>query len=386
MTLAAISFGVIGLTLSGGFVEDIFIRLADFTIRAQSGHLQIAKSGFFDQGSRSPDKYLIENPEVVKSSLGSIKELDDVMARLDFSGLLNNGRSDLAIIGQGVEPEKEARLGAHVHIIAGRQLSSRDQYGILLGQGVASALNLKPDDSITLLASTGEGAVNTLSLDVVGVFQSFSKEFDARAVRVPLAAAQELVGSGGVNKLVLSLRNTEHTRAVRAAIEPKLTRVGLEVRSWDELNDFYRKAVDLYDRQFGVLQLIILAMVFLSVANSVNMSVQERLGEFGTLMATGNRRGEIFQLIVSECALLGIFGAVLGAVLGVALAWTISRAGIPMPPLPNSEMGYAAQIQLTPALVARALAIGFVATTAAGLLPALRISRTPVVDALRANV
>jgi hypothetical protein len=37
-----------------------------------------------------------------------------------------------------------------------------------------------------------------------------------------------------------------------------------------------------------VLRLIILLMVLLSVANSVNMSVFERVGEFGTMMALGN--------------------------------------------------------------------------------------------------
>jgi putative ABC transport system permease protein len=40
-----------------------------------------------------------------------------------------------------------------------------------------------------------------------------------------------------------------------------------------QLSDFYEKTVLLYKQQFGILQLIILAMVILSVANVVNMSV-----------------------------------------------------------------------------------------------------------------
>ena len=65
-------------------------------------------------------------------------------------------------------------------------------------------------------------------------------------------------------------------------------------------------------RQFGVLQFIILLMVLLSVANSVNMSLFERQGEFGTMQALGNRRKDVVRLVITESILLGLAGAALG--------------------------------------------------------------------------
>ena len=41
LTLAVIVFGVVGLILTGGFIEDIFIQLREATIHSQLGHLQI---------------------------------------------------------------------------------------------------------------------------------------------------------------------------------------------------------------------------------------------------------------------------------------------------------------------------------------------------------
>ena len=70
--------------------------------------------------------------------------------------------------------------------------------------------------------------------------------------------------------------------------------MGLEVKTWVELNDFYEKTVELYKGSLAFCKLIILVMVLLSVANSVNMSMFERTGEFGTMMALGNRSGHIF--------------------------------------------------------------------------------------------
>ncbi|RDE51858.1 MAG: ABC transporter permease [Candidatus Accumulibacter meliphilus] len=385
MTLAAIVFGVVGLILSGGFVADLVFQLGETTIHSQSGHLQIYRTGFFAQGSRTPDKFVIEKPDELASILKQVPEIDETMARLNFSGLLNNGRTDLSIIGEGVEPDKEARLGSHLRISKGRQLGPEDSYGILVGHGVAASLRIEPGDRVMLLLNTADGAMNSLEFEVVGTFQTFSKEFDARAVRIPLAAAQELLNATGVNALVVSLKNTADTERIAAQLAAQLAAQRYELKTWQQLNDFYQKTVDLYARQFGVLRLILLIMVFLSVANTVNMSVFERTGEFGTLMALGNTRMTVFRMVLIENILLGTIGATLGTVTGMALAALVSAVGIPMPPPPNANIGYTALIRLDAAELVMAFATGLVATTAAALFPATRVARTPIAEALRQN-
>lgn len=385
LTLIAISFGVIGLILSGGFVADVFVQLAEATIHSQLGHVQVAKPGFFTQGTRKPYDYQIENPEPLRRELEKLNGVDDVMLRLNFSGLISNGKADLAIFGEGIEPDKEARLGSFLKIIEGRQLKSSDTYGIILGEGVAQALKLRAKDPVTLLLNTKEGALNTIELEVVGIARSFSKDYDARVVRITLPAAQDLLASAAINSYVISLRDTQDTEATLLHLQKILHKNLYEVKSWQQLSDFYSSTVALYERQFGVLKIIILVMVLLSVVNSVSMTVMERIGEFGTLMALGNKRRTLFQLVVVENTLLGMFGGLLGVVLGVALALLISAMGITMPPPPNSNSGYTAIIRVVPEIIVTAFFVGFLATVLASLLPARRASRLPVAEALRQN-
>ena len=386
ITLAAIAFGVVGLILTGGFVRDIFVQLGEALIHSQSGHLQVFRAGYYESGTRSPERFLIENAAALQGKLAQMPEVEQVMARLAFTGLLNNGRTDWAIVGEGVEPGKEARLGTYLQITAGSQLSDTDVDGVLIGYGVAQALKLAPGDRVTLVLNTASGAMNTLDLRVVGVFQSFSKDFDARAVRVPVAAAQDVLQSSGVTSVVVQLERTHDTLRVANRVQSELAGTSLEVRNWIQLNDFYEKTVELYGRQFGVLQLIILAMVLLSVVNSMNITVFERLGEFGTMMAVGNRRREIFGLILIEGALLGLIGSALGVVIGLLLAVTISAIGIPMPPPPNANVGYTAHIRIVPEVLALAFAVGLVAAIVAAIPAAFKVSRTSLDLALRANL
>ena len=386
ITLAAIVFGVAGLILGGGFVRDMYVQLGEALIHSQSGHLQLAKAGYFTSGSRYPEKYRISDTETLVKEIAAHPKVEQVSARSHFAGLLNNGRTDLPIVGEGVEPGKEARLGTHLQLVAGRALTDEDRYAVVVGQGVAQALELRPSDQVTLLVNTIDGALNTLDFEVVGVFQTFSREFDARAIRAPLKATQELFSNPGANVLVVALRNTADTEAVAAALGEKFRGRPVEIKTWIQLNDFFEKTVTLYERQFGVLQIITMAMVLLGVANSVNMSVFERIGEFGTMMALGNRSGEVFRLVMTESAILGVVGVALGGLIGVALAVVISAIGIPMPPPPNANVGYRAFIRLAPDLIAWSCLIGFAATVTAAIFPAFRVSRVPVVEALRFNV
>ena len=227
--------------------------------------------------------------------------------------------------------------------------------------------------------------MNSLDFIVIGVFRSLSKEYDARTVRVPLRAAQELTAASGVNSVVVLLADTDLTLRSRTNIEARLP-PGFEIKTWQELADFYNNAAALYQRQFGVLQGIILVMVLLSVANSVNMTLYERTPEFGIMRALGRTGRDVFRLAVLETALLGVIGATLGVAAGTILAWIISAIGISMPPPPNSESGFIASVQVVPAVLAAAFGLGLVATITASLGPARRLARMPVVEALRRAV
>ena len=383
LSLAAIAAGVAGLTLSGGFVNDLIFQLGEAVIHSQSGHVQIGRSGYFASGSRAPGRYLVSPDDLTRLAVEKVPHVVEAMRRVGFSGLLGNGRSSYPIVGEGVEPDKEAKLGTYMVLTEGRALTSGDRYGALVGAGVAKAMGLKAGSAFTVVAPTIDEAMNTVDLQVVGIFSSFSKDYDDRTIKVPLETAQELIDTKGANLIVLLLENTRHTSRVAGSLEDRARALGLEVKTWDWLNDFYWKAVALYDRQFGVLRLIVLLMVVLAVAGAINMGVLERVGEFGTMRALGNRNSDVMRLVLIEGALMGIVGALLGILVGLAAAWGLSELGIPMPPPPNSNLEYVARIRLSPGVLVSAAAIGALATVMASTIPAIRVARIPIADALR---
>lgn len=385
-SLCAISVGVACLIVAGGFVKDILFQLGEATIHSQTGHIEISTPAYWQTNNRSGSVPAIEGIDEIKSIVASIDGLDQVAARMNFVGMLNNGRRDLGVIGEGIEADQEAAIGSFLHFVDGHPLQSSDQNGIVIGQGVSRILDLKVGDYVTLVTTLAEGALNTSEFKVVGIFQSFSKEFDSRAIRIPLHAAGELIDSKGPHLLVLTLKETDNTTSFLQQLNPKLSDLGVISKSWTELSDFYEKSVRLYDAQFGVLRLIVFLMVLLSVANSINMSLYERTREFGTILALGANSQTVFWQILAESLILGVAGSLLGAVLALTASWAISIHGIPMPPPPNANIGYLAQIRIDTYSVMLSVAVGIVSTFCAAILPARRASRLPIIEAIRHGV
>lgn len=386
MTLLAIMLGVCTLILSGGFVEDIYIQLRDKTIHSRLGYLQLYRTGFHDAGTRDPYRFMIDDPSALIGKARAVPGVEDVLRRVRFYGLLDNGLTERAIVAEGVEPDKELALSDELSVLAGSRITDQTPYGLEIGEGLAAVLDLEVGDAVNLTTTTTGGGMNSLEFRVACIFRTFSKDFDARAVRLPLDSAQRLIDSTGVQALVFSLTDNSQTEPVRATLNTLLPPGQYEIFSWFDLDEFYRKVVDLYEKQFGFLQLIMLGIVMLSVANSVSMTVQERIGEFGTLRALGMTSRSVYRLVLLENSLLAIAGAVAGAALGVLLATIISGIGIPMPPPPNANSGYTALIRITAENVSSAVVIGVIATVGSALIAGFGPSRRPIADALRENI
>ncbi len=387
LTLTAIVCGSVALILFGGFIQANYQGLRESTIHSRLGHIQIFQAGFQENRARAPEKFLLSPQSIKKINLilEEISGVEIVTARLEFSGLLSNGRTSIAVIGIGGEVEKEAEMSVGLTLIDGEALFEDDEDEVLMGKGLAASLHARPGDVLTLLASTSDGAINAVDVVVAGIFESFSNEYDERAMRMNLQHTRFLLDNEGVTNMVVLLDETARTEAVakQLAILFQQAELQVEIKTWSELAPFYHAVVRLYDGLFGFLQLIVMVIVFLGIANTMTMSVMERTPEIGTIRALGTRKKGVVALILLEGTLLGALGGVIGILLGVVTATLVTAGQFMMPPPPGSSIGFPIIIRIVPSV----LAVGFLLAAGAALLssiyPALKAARLKIVDALR---
>jgi putative ABC transport system permease protein len=385
MAVAAVTFGIVALMLASGFIEWIYFDLRESTIHAQLGHLQITRPGYQQGGRADPFAYLLPGQSGVQNAIRETPHVTALAPRLHFSGLASHGETTLSFVGDGVDPALESQLSRSLLIEKGSPLAPGDAQGVLFGAGLAHNLGVDVGDRVVLLVNTASGGVNAVELTVRGLFSTVTKAYDDSALRVPIDAARSLLRIRGAHAWVVLLDDTRETDAVAAALRAKMPAAQFEITPWYALADFYRKTVELFSKQVGVVRIIIGAIIVLSISNTLTMAVLERTGEIGTAMALGVRRRRILGQFVAEGAALGIVGGIVGIVLSVVLAMLVSAIGIPMPPPPGMAHGYVGQIRITPALAEVAFALAAITAIVASLYPAWRASRLVIVDALRRN-
>lgn len=385
MAILAIAFGISALLLAGGFIEWNLRYGRESTIHSELGHIRIFKPGYLQSGLADPFGYLIDADIAQEKIILSLPHVELITPRLSFNGLASFGESTLSFIGEGVDPIKEQRLSKSLTITSGQPLSVEHPKGIIVGQGLAENLGVKPGDSMVLMANSATGGVNAVEVTVLGLFTTITKAYDDAALRVPIALARQLMRVKGSHTYAILLDKTENTASTLDSLKSSFDNKGFEFVPWYEMADFYNKTAELFSRQVSVVRLIIAVIIVLSISNTLMMNVMERTGEIGTIMAIGVKRKEVLLQFLAEGFILGIAGGALGLALAYTLGAVISVIGIPMPAPPGMSFGYTAEILINWQMALEAYFLAISTTLLASVIPAVKASRMEIVNALRHN-
>ena len=122
------------------------------------------------------------------------------------------------------------------------------------------------------------------------------------------------------------------------------------------------------------LALACVVVVLSLVANTILMSVQERVRELGVMRALGFRERHVGGLVFGEALALSLIGALIGVGAALVILRTTNLA--------IGSEGVTIAFAVSPELVARGLLIALLAGAVAGLFPAWRSARAGIVDSL----
>lgn len=170
-------------------------------------------------------------------------------------------------------------------------------------------------------------------------------------------------------------RSPEGTRRLAGALRAAVP--DLAVIDPDRIEEQMRKAVGLFLVVSLIVTVLSTVVGGLLIVNTMAMAVLERRREIGIKTAVGATPGQVAMEFVAEAGLLGLVGATLGVVVGVAAIalaepWLLERL----------ETG-SRLFLVTPRLVLLTVAYGGVLGVAAGGVPALRAARVDPAIVLR---
>jgi len=264
-----------------------------------------------------------------------------------------------------------------IKYVAGRGLTAEDEGTkvAVLGSDIARKYDKSVGDTMTLRG---------VDFEVVGIMEPTLTAPDQTA-QVPMHEAQRLLIASLPAFVRDNLQDFDVTTSIAAYVrdgeDPEVVaeRVRAQIANVSTMtgNDFDEQvgsATSILNSILVGIAMISLVVGGLSVINTMAMSIAERTREIGIKRAIGGSRFRIVRELVTESAIIGLVGGLIGLGLGFLVV------------IIGNELGRASGtvlFQLTVGTAITAVAFGTILGALAGFVPALHAARLDPVAALR---
>ena len=321
--------------------------------------------------------YSVEGVEVVNGIISGRAEL----------GYL---AEEVSVTVEGVDPVAWSEMTTS-EIDSGRYLTIGDSNSVVIGSSVAEMFEQ------TLTVNT-QIKIEGKTFKIVGILkESGTGGFggDDRTVFMIHEAARDIIDnidSYEYSSIEFKISDTDYVDEIIENVENTLY---ISRMVTEDTKDFtVTSPTSMLETITGTMQtlsffLIGIAAISLlvgaiGISNTMFMSVMERTRLIGILKSLGSKNSEIMKLFLTESAIIGLMGGLLGIFLGLILVGFISGAGISL--MGIGRMGANTSVAVvTPELIVFALLFSTIIGIISGLIPARKAAKLQIVEAMRSE-
>jgi lipoprotein-releasing system permease protein len=264
-------------------------------------------------------------------TLSKHKSVEAVGPYVDGQGMLTRGREVKGIVVKGVDPNAiDAVFPLRSTLKAGSVDSLKEgSFNVILGAYLAKLLGVNIGDSVTLVipevtVSLAGVAPRLKRLTVVGIFE-VGYIYDSGFAFMNIEDAAKIFKTqGGITGL--QLRLVDPFSAPRIAKEIyEQTHGFYNVVDWTVLNSTYFSAVKMEKTMMFFTLIMILAIAVFNLVSTLVMIVTDKRADIGVLRALGASTRKIMAIFISQGAIIGFIGTILGILAGIALALHVTE-------------------------------------------------------------
>jgi len=326
----AIAFGVMLMILFAGLFEGANISMLESMIRTKYGDLRLYTRDYFAEIDRLPLENLFQNASRLTPELQQIKGVVAVAPRLEFTSFISDGTSEIPLIGVGIDPQLDNEVFPLArYIVAGHYLEP-DDAGIMLSASICEDFGVTVGDYITVMARTKFESISADDFPIIGIFNTHNPDVDETSYFVNLKVIQEFLElDDEVSVPVVRVMDRHQVdQVVHSVITGIENGDAVHARTWLDMTREIMAVVETKSSFSKLFLFLLMVMAAFGIMNTMLMSFFERLKEMGTLAALGMKHRQIYWLFLSEGALMGLIGMLIGMLLGGGLNYWISQVGL----------------------------------------------------------
>lgn len=327
IVVASIGISLAMMMMYDGLVIGFQDAIYSNAVKILGGNVQVHAVGYRLKTSKNPLIALTDDQKILEAAR-AIPEVASASRRIITSGMTTNRKGAFSVSITGIEPELEQKISlVAANIKTGRNLTASDSDAVLIGKGLADAMDVTVGDRITVAGSGLHNQTIKRTMAIVGIFDVGLPEIEKRTIYISLSEAGYLYGlSNQSTEVSISLQKLGQEPTVIRQLKAVVP--NYEIDSWETNFPELQTALERKNSVMDVFGVIILVIAGIGILNLLLMAVFERTREIGVLGALGLKPRQISLLFLLEGAMMGLVGLVAGIVLGVAFNGLLGQIGL----------------------------------------------------------
>jgi lipoprotein-releasing system permease protein len=373
---------IVVLSVMGGFRQQLLGRII-----GMNGHIVIT----------ARDGMVQATPELL-AKLKGFPGVQAVHLTLERQALVSaNGQTRGASL-RGVRPEDlMSREIVTKNIVHGEVGGFGTRPGIVIGERLRQALNVRAGDKVTLvthkLNENGTIAPRYTDYDLLASFMTRRYEFDGALVFVPLPMLQEDLeyGNQAVSSIDLDIADPAAAPRMAAELRKALGSDDLKVADWLGLNARFVGALQVERVMMFIILTLIVVVAAMNVVASFTMLVRVKRGSIAILRTMGASPRTIVRAFFMSAAAVGLVGTAVGTALGLLVCANMPSIGALLSWMTGAAGSGSAEVDFITSMPVRVqavevgsvIAVAIVLSLVAAAYPAWRSTRVEPVEGLR---
>ncbi len=358
-----ISVGVAVQIFIGSLIQGLQISLVDTTI-GSSSHITVTAT--------NEEKVIKDWVRTVYEAQISSPQVKYVSPALDGSASIDYETDTAPVVIRGFNLEEADQIYKFRNsLYAGNLPEKRDE--ALIGRELAVKSGTSLGDNITLVTARG----NVYRLKITGFFDLQVSSINDSWVVTDLKTAGDILNVDGITSVEMQVRDVFLADEISRQVAYALSGDDLKVDNWKDLNQSLLSGLNGQSVSSYMIQVFVLVSVLLGISSVLAISVVQRSKQIGILKAMGIQDKDASLIFVFQGLMLGVLGAFLGIVLGIALLGMFTRFAV------NPDGSPVVPIYINYGFIALSGMFAVITASTASLIPARITSRLNPIEVIK---
>lgn len=309
---------IVGLSAMNGFERELNQRVLSVVPHAEI------------RGDSNRNNGVIQAGEMLENLLNQHADIQATAPFVTFTALIENGASLKIAQVRGVDPQKQQAVSQLSQFVPAEQWQTfAQQGGLILGAGIANALEVGVGDEVTLLLPqpTEDGKLAQplrFSLEVSGILR-LDGQLDHSYALLPLSKAQELLELNANQFSGIEIKVAKPFE-VRQLAFPQLADYPqpLYLQTWIDKFGYMYNDIQLIRTVMYIAMVLVIGVACFNIISTLVMAVKDKQGDIAIQRTLGANNGFIRQIFLWYGLISGMKGALFGVISGVLLSLNLT--------------------------------------------------------------